>query len=422
MPVMPPKVSYWIEIIGKFISVQILVQILSLASSIFLVRILSREEYGFYTIATNFQGTIPLLADMGIGTAISAIGGGIYQDKYRFGRLIATAIRVRFFLSSISFAVFTPILIWMLLKNGASITNVIALTSCVVIGAIFQITIGIFINVPRLSLQIDRVQNLDLIFAVSRTILLGVNYLTFINAAVATGSASLAYGLQRLILGKWVDDTIDLKAGIDREYFTKIVQIIKQSAPNAIYFCFQGQITLALISLFGNVNNIAAIGALGRIGVIFSIMNSVVIGIVVPNFSRCQSRDRLVYLYWQIIGVACLFSITLFSITLVFPSQILWILGSQYAHLEVELNYMMFSSLLFFIVNTMWSINSAKAWISKIWLQIPGTLICQMVSILTLDLSTLKGAIIFGMSPLIPGFILNSYMTYQGLKMEQQKL
>jgi O-antigen/teichoic acid export membrane protein len=422
MAFIPPKIYHWIKVFSKFASVQILVQIFSLVSSIFLVRILKQEEYGYYTIATSIQGTIPLLADMGISTAMSAIGGGVWQDRHRFGQLINTALQIRFVLAVISFAIFIPILCWMLIKNGASITNTIAIVICVAIGCSFKITTEILIHVPRLKSQIDRVQNLDLIFAITRMVMLGISSLTIINAAIATGAASVAYGLQRLMLGRWVDRSIDLQAPINIEDREQIIEIIKQSAPNAIYYCFQGQITIGLITMFGNVQNIAAIGALERLGVIFSVISSVLIGIVMPSFSRCRSPKLLVRRYWQIMGVVCLLSIFLFSIVLGFPSQLLWIIGSKYTNFEQELYYVMLSSLLFFIVNTMWSINSTKAWIDKVWLQIPGTLICQVLSMLWLDLSTLKGAICFGMAPLLPGLILNAYMTYQGFQQEFKQI
>lgn len=413
---LPGNFVHWIKVLSKFVSVQILVQALSLAAGIFIVRTLDRQQYAYYTIAATMQGTMGLLADMDISIGLSAIGGKVWQDKYRFGQLINTALQLRYYLAVISMTVVTPISIWMLFKNGASLLYAFLITATVLASFNFQLTISVFDVVPRLYSQINRIQKLDLVLNISKIILLGVGYLTVLNAAVAVAAGTVGLGIERLVLGRMVTDNIDRKASLNKSDRTEIIKVIKKSAPNTIFYCFQGQITVWLITTFGNVQTVAEIGALGRLTVIFSIIGSVMSGIVLPSFARCQSRKLLIRHYLQIICTMCLLSATLVALAALLPSQLLWIIGPKYAHLESELILAIASSGLFFVVGTMWSINASKAWLSLVWLQIPGTIIVQIISILLINLSTLKGAIIFGMCPLIPGILLNSYMTYKGLK------
>jgi O-antigen/teichoic acid export membrane protein len=296
-----PNVIYWIKTLSKFISVQLIVQALGAASGIFLVRTLDQTQYAYYTIALTMQTTMSLLADMGISVGLSAIGGKVWQDKYRFGQLINTAMQLRYSLAGISVIVVTPILIWMLIKNGASISYGILILIVVLVGLNFQLTADILGVVPRLHSQIRRVQNLDLFSAVIRLVLLGVAYLTFLDAAVAIGIVSIGLGVQRFILGRWVTDSIETKALINIEDRKFISAKVKALAPNAIFFCIQGQLSIWLISLFGTTENIAEIGALGRLGILFTIINPIMNTIVSPSFARCQSKGILRRRYFKLL-------------------------------------------------------------------------------------------------------------------------
>ncbi len=412
---------YWIKTLSKFVSVQLVVQVLGLASGIFLVRILEQRQYAYYTIATTMQGTMSLLADMGIGAGLSAIGGKVWQDRYRFGELINTALQLRYYLATISILIVTPILLWILIRNGASIGYAILITIAVLVGLNFQLTTGVLSVVPRLHSQLGQVQNIDLVFAVSRLALLGVAYLTILNAAVATAAASLALGIQRFILELWVTESIDKKASLNQEYKTEFIKLIKYSAPNAIYYCLQGQITVLLISLFGSVQSVAEFGALGRLGIIFSVVGSVMNGIVLPSFARCHSPKLLLRRYLHILCTIGLSESVLVGIAVFFPDQLLWILGHQYSHLKSELILIVASAVCFSLVNTMWSLNASKAWIDWVWIEIPSTVFIQIISLVYLDFSTIRGVVIFGLAPLLPGFCVNLYMTYKGLKGASQE-
>jgi O-antigen/teichoic acid export membrane protein len=409
-------ITYWFKTLSKFVTIQIFVQLLSLASGILLVRTLNRNEYAYFTIANTMQGTMSVLADSGVGCALSAIGGKVWQDRQRFGQLINTAIHIRRYLSIISITAVTPILIWMLVSNGASIIYTIAIVLAVIIGFNFQLNTGVLIVVPKLHSQINRIQNLDLISAISRLTLLVFAYLTFMNTAVALVTASITFGLKNLLLNRWIADSINTKAPFNKQDQTDILKSIKYQAPNAIFYCFQGQITVWLISIFGNVQSIAEIGALSRLGVIFYIITSILNSIVLPKFARCQSVELLSKRYWQILGVYCLISTGLLGVALLFPRQLLWILGNQYTNLEKEVFLMVISTVVQSFGGILWSINASKAWIRYSWLFIPIIIATQVFLLMFLNISTVTGVILFNLFSILPALFLNFYMTYEGIR------
>ena len=415
MTLQSSRVFHWARLLSKFISVQLVVQALTMASGIFVIRTLSQREYAYYTIAASMQGTLSILADMGISFGLSSIGGKVWKDRYRFGQLIKTALQLRHYLAIISIATVTPICIWLLLKNDAHLLDAILITAIVLIGFNFQMTVSVFDIVPRLHSQVGRIQKLDLVFSISKLFFLGIAYLTFLNSTMFILAGTIALGVKRLLIGNMVIDNIDRKAHLNKDDKAEIIKIIKQSAPNTVFFCFESQITVWLMSIFGKVQNVAELGALGRLAIIFTIIGSVMTGIIIPSFARCQSPELLLRRYLQILGTAIVFAVFLVILSITMPDQILWIIGSKYRHLKPELCLVMISSGLSFIVNTMWGMNASKAWIANMWLYIPATILMQIIGVIFLDIYTVNGAILFGMSSLVPGFCIQSYMTYKGL-------
>ncbi|WP_373526228.1 polysaccharide biosynthesis protein [Nostoc sp.] len=416
IPFVTATIVYRIKILSKFISVQLVVQVLGLASGILLVRTLDQQQYAYFTIANTMQGTMNVLADSGISSGLSSIGGRVWQDPHRFGQLINTAMQLRRYLAVIAITVVTPILLWMLTSNGSSITYAVFILVLVLVGLNFQLTTVVLGIVPRLRSQINRIQQLDLIAAISRLVLLGVTYFTLLNAALAILTASIAFGLQNFFLTRWVSEYIDKKASINVEDKLDILKIIKWQAPNTIFYCIQGQTAIWLISIFGNTQSIAEVGALGRISVIFSIINSITSSIVIPAFVRCQSVRVLWQRYWQIIGYYGLLTTGTVVISIIFPRQLLWILGNQYSHLENELTLILFSTTFSSWAGTLWSINASKAWLKHNWVYIPTTITTQVILLLFLDISNVKGVIVFGIISIIPGFLLNFSMAFEGFK------
>jgi len=415
IPYIPSNIVNWIKVFSKFVSVQILAQALNIFSGVLIVRTLEQQQYAYYTIANSMLSTMNILADSGISISLSAIGGKVWQDRYRFGQLINTAMQLRYFLAVISISVVVPILIWMLIRNGASIGYAVLITIVVLLGLNFQLTTGVLIVVPRLHSQISRIQNLDILSAISRLILLGLGYLTFWNATVAIASGSLVSGLQRFLLGRWTNENTDFKVSNNQEDRKSILITIKHSLPNSVFFCIQGQLSIFLISIFGSTQNVAELGALGRIAIIFTIINSVMTTIILPSFSRCQSVIILRRRYFQILGLFLLMGILMITVICIFPDQVLWTIGKKYTYLKNELSMIIFVTFISSLIGMMNSLNLAKGWVQYSWIDIPLKLFLQIFLLMKLDISTIKGVIIFSLLSQISSFLVSVMLTYRGL-------
>ena len=403
------------RIVGNFAIVQAVVQIIGFLSGILLVRTLEQREYAYFTIANTMQGTINLLADIGISVGLVSIGGRVWQDRYRFGQLISTALSVRRKLGAVAIIIVTPVLYFLLVKNGASFFYTAVLVFVVLAGLLIQLSLGVLDVVPRLRSDVARIQSIDLTGAIARLLVLVTLMYFFLNAGVAVAVATAALLLQYAMLRKYVVGVIDLDAPENAEDRAAMFGFIRKLAANAVFYCLQGQITVFLISFFARrASSVAEVGALGRLAMIFAVLSNLLTNVFVPAFARCQSARKLRWLYAAIIGGVGAFSLLVLCGAEIFPDQFLFVLGSKYAHLHRELLLMVGGAILSALTGTFWALNASKAWVAGSWLYIPLTLATQIALIPYTDFSSVMGVLTFNLISAIPNLLLNIALSYRG--------
>jgi O-antigen/teichoic acid export membrane protein len=403
--------------IGNYMLVQAVVQIIAFSSGIVLVRWLPQQEYAFYTIANAMQATLMLLADIGISVGLISIGGRVWQDRHRFGELINTGLGVRRKLAAASVIIVAPILYAMLTKNGAAPIYTLVLIAFVLAGFSIQLSVDVFSVVPRLRSDVSRIQKIDFTCAVVRLLLiLGLVYF-FATAGLAAAIATAAFLLQYFLLRAYAAKVVDLKANENPEDRREIVRLIKNLTANSLFYSFQGQITVFLVSFFGrDAASVAEVGALGRLAMIFTVLMNLLTNIFVPAFARCHDKRKLHWLYIGIVGGVVLFSSAVIAGAVVFPEQFLFVLGNRYAHLHRELLLMVGVAVISALSGTLWLLNASKAWITGAWLYIPLTLATQVALIPFTDFSSVSGVLIFNLISAAPSVLLNLALSYRGFR------
>src|SRR5205085_3517350 len=151
--------------------------------------------------------------------------------------------------------------------------------------------------------------------------------------------------LQYLVLRRYSATVVDFGAPQNAGDRKDMLRLIRSQAANAVFYCFQGQITIFLISFFARQSSsVAEVGALGRLAMIFVVLANLLANIFVPAFARCQERRQLRSLYFEITGGVSLFCIVVIAAAAIFPDQFLFVLGNKYAHLHRELLLMVGSA------------------------------------------------------------------------------
>jgi hypothetical protein len=406
--------------VGQFASVQMLVQLIGFAAGILLVRRLEQREYALFTIANTMQGTINVLADIGISIGLVSIGGRVWQDGHRFGELISTALKLRRKLGAAAVLGVTPLLYFMLIKNGASVFYATILIVAVLGGLFVQLSLGVLDVVPRLRSDIRQIQRIDFTGSLARLAVLAGLTLIFLNAGVAVLVGSGTLLLQYLMLRRYVAGVIDLHAGENREDRKAMIGFIRSQAANAVFFCLQGQITIFLITFFGHrVGAVAEVGALGRLAMIFAVLGNLLTNILAPAFSRCQEPRKLGWLYAGIVGGVAGFSLIVLAGAVFLPNEFLFVLGNRYSHLQHELLLMIGAAIMSMMASTLWTLNASRAWVAGSWLNIPLTLWTQLLLIPFVDFSSVSGVLTFNLFSVLPSLLLNASLSYRGFRQSQ---
>ena len=402
--------------LSRFTWVQLVVQCIGFASGILIVRCLEQHEYAFFTIANTMQATTNILADIGISIGLMSIGGRVWQDQRRFGQLISTGLKLRRKLGIASILVVTPLLYFMLEKNGASFFYTLLLIAAVLAGLSAQLSVEVFSVIPRLRSDLGQIQKVDFTASVSRLVVLGAFALLFLNAGVAALVGSGAFLLQYLMTRKYAAKIVDLHSEESPEDTRAMLGFIRSQAPNAVFFCLQGQITIFLITFFGHRVGVAEVGALGRLAVIFSILGNLVTNIFAPAFSRCRTRSQLGWLYSGIVGAVAGLSLLVLCGAYFLPNEFLFILGNRYSHLHHELLLIVGGATINMVAATLWALNASRAWIAGSWLYIPLTVATQLLLIPFTDFSSVNGVLTFNLFSVCPNLLLNLGLSYRGFR------
>jgi len=372
------------------------------------VRRLPVADFAVYTLGTALQGSLSVMSDVGVSSLLVAKGGETYADSRRLSALVAAARAQRRRLLVPMLAIATPLL-WFSLRNtiasgwlGLGVYLLVALT------AVFQVTASVDGTALLVLLKPLRAQAAHLASAVSRVAGFGVLLGFAPFWGVALGVNALGAGVQALQARRSVRAFIDHAAeplDKDRQAFRRIV---RTQVINAAYYALSAHLTVWIVGLSGAATVVAQIGALGRLSSVFVFGHSAVASFVVPRLARIQDRALLLRRYLQVASLTVLASALILAWGIAAPGSLIWLLGPSYAGLGHLLPIALAGAVTYVLSATILSLNTAKAWIEHAWLAVPITIVLQIVGVLTLDVSSLRGALLFGWLSVAPPLFVNT--------------
>lgn len=385
--------------LAGFGAVQTVVQLALAVAGLIIIRALPKTEYALFAIANSMQVACTQLADLGIGIGVRSIGGKIWTDRVRLGQLVNTALGLRRQFATVSMIVCVPILAWLLQRNHASALQTVALCVVVIAAAIPLLGISVWTAVLLLHGDYKRVQKQDLCIAGLRVGLVGALALSRISAVLAAAVGLVNNVIQATFVRRWARTIADPQASKNLNDRRELLRLSRKSLPNTIFFCFQGQITIFILTLLGSPTGIADITALGRLALLFSVFAVMFGNVLVPRFARCQNRNRLGKLYFVLIGGTTLALGPICIAAGLFPAPFLWLLGNKYAGLERECVWVIGAGCISQIAAAMWALNSSKAWIniqSKGYIAV--VIFIQVLLAMIIDLRQFHNVVLFAVA------------------------
>lgn len=387
---------------------QAFVQAVGFVSGILVIRLLPTNEYALYILANTMVGTMAVLADGGISMGVTAQGGKVWQDKNKLGAVVATGLDLRKKFGIVSLVIALPVMFFLLNSHGAPwwMSTLIILA---IIPAFFSTLSAAMLQVaPKLQQDIFPLQKNQVAANLGRLVLLSASlvFLPFAFIAIFASSVPQIWANTKLksISTAYADWNQKPDVAVRKE----ILKFVKRILPGSIYFCLSGQITIWLISLFGSTAAIAQVGALGRLAMVLSLFNIMVNLLVIPRFARLVSDKRLLFDWYSKVQLYLIFfGIIMVSLVWLFPEEVLWILGSNYSGLENELVLCFIGSCLNLAVGVNFALNTSRGWLLHPVIVISIGVAGIIAGILLVDVSTLRGVMLFNIFTGIVGLFIH---------------
>lgn len=402
------KFGRWSAQFARFAIGQGSLQAVNVISGFLLIRWLSVDSYAKYSLTTGFQGTIGGLAELGLGGSIVALLAGRTEPPL-VGRYLRSTkhFRDRFFLALVPVIIVT---FSILAHRQGWEWPVIGIVVSAVLFALYFQTSAICHSVPLVIHRKLRIYyQTPTLLGFGRLLLyLILHWISALTSTAAIWVSSLMSAAQAWIYRRnsrehWIEPP-NADSDTNREVFNYIRPLI----PSTVFYALQGQITILVISWFGENQSIAEIGALGRIGQLFVMLGAFNSVMVAPFIARTPWQ-MLPARYAQIICGAVVVSLALMGLSLLAPDWLLLLLGDNYRHLDQELAWTMATACIYYLTGVMWTIHSAKKWVFSwtAWVQIGAVLSTQICGVIFMDLSTTQNVLAFSLFSAIAAFAVH---------------
>ncbi|MEP6502120.1 MAG: hypothetical protein ABJD97_02225 [Betaproteobacteria bacterium] len=372
-------------------STQMGVQVLGFLSGIVLVRALAPAQYGYYTLAVAMVGMANVLTELGVANAVMSLGGRLAGQGRSLRGLVDDARALHTVLAVVAPCIVLPVFALLLLHQQASLAQAIALVGLGGVCTFFNVRVAIAQSVARLAGRVATQQKIDLVVNAARLGLLALAIVVLLDATVASalnlGVAAAAF----LAWRAWLARHLGAAPGPSGEHAQALRDSVRRQAPNCIYYVINGQLAVWLVSVFGSAEEIADVGALGRLGAGFAVIVSVIGSVVMPYFARTEQSAQLESGFVALNGFFAALLALLVGAAVLVPAPILWVLGPHYVGLGAELVWMVLATALTAWSGALYSVGCARGWVLPATLGIGFGVASTLVGLRCFDLSTVAG-------------------------------
>ena len=373
------------------------------------VRLLPIPEYAKFVVVFGFLGTLTVLTDISFSSALLPLVGERIDDLHLIADYVASLRQLAkwlFLIVGPAAAIAYPLIVRRQQWSGQILAAMVAILLVAAWCARVSGAYGAVLIVRRDRKSWYRAQ---MVSSLGTLALLGVAWAAhmlngfcaiLINVAGIVYIATTYFFRARSLLGV---------AGVaSREKRRAIVHFAAPNLSNTIFYAFQGQISLFLITYFGHTTAVASVGALTRLGQAFALLSQMTPLLIEPYFAKLP-RAQLKRNYLGLIAAEVLICGTITGLARVFPGAFLWILGHKYSGLRYEVFLVMAINSIAYVGGMLWIVHNARRfvyWWNGIAVIIL-TLAVQIFCIWKTDLSTIRGVLTMSLWTVCVGATVN---------------
>ncbi len=402
------RLEPWLVKLGTFFAGQGLVQGLSFLSSFFLLRWMNVKEYAVFTLAFSVQCMMASIVDLGFSGSIVALVGARVDDPKVVGGYMAAARWWRNHLMPPAFALGAVVFYILGSRQGWPLWLIAMLTVLTMAGVWLNVLGNLHIA-PLLTRQrIGWIQWAQMLVAAVRLAGYGLGHLTgVLVGALVTAQNSALIGLTGLLYRREALTLAEEPAQSEPALRAEMRKFISPQLPTMIFYMFQGQIMVFLISLLGQTKNIAEVGALSRLQQLFAVLLPLITWIVGPYFAKIDHAiigRRFVLLTVGMLAFVSVSGAVAYGV----PEPFLWILGPNYRHLRAEVFWMVLSAAVAIVAAVYHNVAYYRRWITLgVTSAHIAVVTCAMAGTAALvDVSTALGVVQIGLAGAVAAVLI----------------
>jgi hypothetical protein len=373
------------------------------------VRILPIVDYAKFAVLFGYMGSLTMLLDIGISGTLAPLVGEQIDNLPLIASYVASLRKLTFwlYLVLLPFAIVCFVLLVHKQHWGAIVVTQMLAT--LLVTAWFGRVSSSYGAVLILRRDRSKYYQVQIIGSLGSLALLAIFWslhrmnlyvAILLNVAQVIFLASSYYHRAGKLLG--------VKGQASASQQKTIVRLVMPNVPNTIFYAFQGQVTLMLITLFGHsASSVANVGALARLGQILLFFTQMNVILVEPFFAKLQA-SRLKRIYLLAVGLVTVSAGAYSSLAFFYPGIFLWILGPKYGQLRFEVALVVLSSAVQYLTGFMWVIHSSRRFVYW-WVgtsNIVFTVAVEAVFIWKVDLSSVRGVLILNLAVAVAALLV----------------
>jgi len=333
-------------------SVEALTILISAAAGLLIVNVLPKEDYAFYTVIIACMTMAAGITDMGLVHCTMPIVGQRSNEVYWVLGVSRRVFRRRWALLAAGSVFIVPYWWYLVHQHHWLATDYMA-ASLVTVGTLMLILHENFLS--SMLVILNRVSQLTrprLYAAIIRGVATCLVLVPFATKSVTLLQLANLLPMVFLVVVYSIYLKNDMRGGqpLTRQERVDVdSSITKMARPlylSAIFFQFQGIVTIFLVSLFSTTTVLAEVGASGRLAMLLTIVDRVAGILFFPALARLPAGSQLTSMvlrghaaYLGVLGLALLSAVFL-------PQYWVLLLGSKYENLE-PLLWMVFLTVFF---------------------------------------------------------------------------
>lgn len=410
------RMQRWGLKIASYASLSLLGRGIQMVAAFLVIRSLAKTDYAWYSLAQNLVGALGMFTVTGISTGLMPMAGEAAGDRARLGTVLASAARFRGLLLGFGTLAVIPVFAHLLLRSECPPLQ----TGLLVAAALLTTVTSIATQVATTPLSLARRYSVPQIDAIMhstlRLLLIGI----LIYASMASaGTIMLVTVLAPLpTLFAWLMPRARQHADFTQRSDPAVASRLKKhffvGLPTSLTYLFEAQIAAFIVAWLGHLDQVADLGALGRVALILQVPIGIAAGMLVPRMSEEQDRTRLWKMWISTSMLGLLIGAGVMACGWLFRRELLMLIGPAYGGLERELVLFLGFQVFAFVVTIISTPIQSKGWVRHSWIRPVMVFGSQAVAACFLDLSTVVGAIGLMWAGSLGNTALNTFLLVNG--------